>query len=539
MKPIDSTGLDKTTNVQTDLCIIGGGIAGISIAREFIGTRLNVCLVESGAYELDIETQALHELRNVGHPTRQNFLARARYFGGTSNLWAGRSMRLDPIDFEPRDWVPNSGWPIAFTDVAGYYARAERVLELPDTDELQHRVGTFVSGAGADARLFRDSELRPKLVSWGRRPLRFKKAYLKQLEQSANIQIYLKANATEIVTSESGGSVRYLAAATLNGNELRIEARNFVLACGGLENPRLLLLSRRAQSNGLGNDHDLVGRYFMEHPRAIVGSVRLSQPLGESLLLGTPLGDGKIQVGVGISDQLQRRERLLNSYLSLEPQLSDIALQAYESSANVVKVLMHKGASGKRVKNSAGRMSEMRDLAYLLTPKEVMPHFVYRYYARLKALTHRFRRVLDLTIVNFCEQLPRADSRVYLSDSRDRLNMNTLVLDWKIGAEETASLMRLQVLLAEQLSRLGAGRVESPDLNATGVSYTDASHHIGTTRMSADPRRGVVDANTRVHGVVNLYVAGSSVFPTAGSANPTLTIVALALRLADHLKRRS
>jgi len=184
-------------------------------------------------------------------------------------------------------------------------------------------------------------------------------------------------------------------------------------------------------------------------------------------------------------------------------------------------------------------MSEMRDLAYLLTPKEVMPHFVYRYYARLKALTHRFRRVLDLTVVNFCEQMPRADSRVYLSDLRDRLNMNTLVLDWKIGNEETESLMRLQALLAEQLSRLGAGRLESPDLQATGLSYTDASHHIGTTRMSSDPRVGVVDPDARVHGVSNLFIAGSSVFPTAGSANPTLTIVALALRLADHLKRMS
>jgi choline dehydrogenase-like flavoprotein len=537
MKPIDSTGLAKTTNVQTDLCIIGGGIAGISIVREFIGTRVNVCLIESGGHELDAETQALHELRNVGYPTRQNFIARARYFGGTSNLWAGRSMRLDPIDFEPRNWVPNSGWPIAFADVASHYARAENALELPATDQLQGRVDRFLSGTGADAALFRDGQLRPKLVTWGRRPLRFKKAYLKQLEQSTNVRIYLNANATEIVTSESGGRVNYVAAATLNGNELRIEARNFVLACGGLENPRLLLLSRRTQPKGLGNDHDLVGRYFMEHPRAIVGSIHLAKPLGESLLLGTPLTDGKMQIGVGPSDEIQRSERLLNSYVSLEPRLSDIALQAYESSANVVKALMHKGHTAGRTKASGNRMSEIRDLAYLLTPKEVMPHFMYRYYARLKALTHRFRHVLDLTIVNFCEQIPRADSRVYLSDTRDRLNLNTLVLDWRIAREETQSLARLQGLLAEQLSRRNGGRLEGPDLRETTPSYTDASHHIGTTRMSADPRLGVVDPSARVHGVSNLFLAGSSVFPTAGSANPTLTIVALALRLADHLKR--
>jgi choline dehydrogenase-like flavoprotein len=178
---------------------------------------------------------------------------------------------------------------------------------------------------------------------------------------------------------------------------------------------------------------------------------------------------------------------------------------------------------------------EIRDLAYLLTPKEVMPHVVYTHYARLKALTHRFRRVLDLTIVNFCEQVPRAESRVHLSTSRDRLGMNTLVLDWKIDREESVSLVRLQSLLAERLSQRRAGELQGA--GEAAPSYTDASHHIGTTRMSADPRLGVVDASTRVHGVANLFIAGSSVFPTAGSANPTLTIVALALRLADHLKR--
>ena len=463
-------------------------------------------------------------------------MARARYFGGTSNLWAGRSMRLDPIDFERRDWVPNSGWPIAFADVEAYYARAEGILELPDAELLQENVGLFLSGTGTDAALFGDGDLRPKLVTWGRRPLRFQKTYLKELEKSPNIRIFLNTNATEIVTSEAGNRVEYVAAATLSGNLLRIEARNFVLACGGLENPRLLLLSRHRQPEGLGNDHDVVGRYFMEHPRAIFGTVRLSEPLGASLLLGTPLADGKMQIGVGPSEQIQRRERLLNSYLSLEPQLSDIALQAYESSANVVKVLMDKDHARKRAK-SPGRMSEIRDLAYLLTPKEVMPHFVYRHYARLKALTHRFRRVLDLTIVNFREQVPRPESRVYLNTSRDRLGMNTLVLDWKIDREETASLVRLQALLAQRLSQQRAGELEGPDLREAAPSYTDASHHIGTTRMSTDPRLGVVDASTRVHGVANLFIAGSSVFPTAGSANPTLTIVALALRLADHLKR--
>jgi choline dehydrogenase-like flavoprotein len=179
----------------------------------------------------------------------------------------------------------------------------------------------------------------------------------------------------------------------------------------------------------------------------------------------------------------------------------------------------------------------MRDLAYLLTPKEVMPHWMYRGYAALKSLSHRFREVSELTVINFCEQVPRRSSRVFLGESRDRLGLHKLVLDWKIGAEETGSLMQLQELVNRQLQTRGLGELDVEELRRAPPAYTDASHHIGTTRMSADVKCGVVNNQCRVHDVDNVYVAGSSVFPTAGCANPTLTLVALALRLADHLKQ--
>ena len=484
------------------------------------------------------ETQSLYDLQSVGHPTRQDFIARARYLGGTSNLWAGRCMRLDPIDFERREWVPNSGWPITYSDVEAYYSRAERVLDLPEMRRVDEAVRVFLSGNGRDAAVFRRAELQPKQVTWAPRPVRFRKAYLRELTACQQIRIYLNANVTELVPNEAGDRVDHVVATTLNGVQLQISARRFVLACGGLENARLLLVSRRRHSNGIGNDQDVVGRYFMEHPRAIFGTVRLSAPLSRSLLLGAPLANGRIQLGIGLSEQLQRREQLLNNYLSLEPQLSKIALQAFQSSANVVRAHMRKRFEGSRAGELRTLLPELRDLAYFLTPQEVMPHFIYKQYARFKALTHRFRKVRDLTIINFSEQVPRRESRVFLGALRDRLNMNTLVLDWNIGHEETASLMRIHGLLAERLVHEGVGRLDNADGRGPAPTYTDASHHLGTTRMSEDPRFGAVDGNARVHGVKNLFIAGSSVFPTVGSANPTVTIVALALRLADHLRRR-
>ena len=537
MKPIDSRQLSKSSTIETGICIIGAGVAGISIAREFIGTSHDVCMIESGAYSADEQTQSLYELESIGYPVRQNFMARARYFGGSSNLWAGRSMRLSPLDFSRRDWVPNSGWPIGYSDIESYYPRAEQVLELPDANGLREKVLAACTSANAESALFGSSDLQAKVVMWGRRPMRFQKTYRKPLRRARNIRMVLNASAVELLTNESGDRVEAVRAATLNGKELRISARVFVLACGGLENARLLLVSRRRHANGLGNRHDIVGRYFMEHPRAIFGSVRLSVPFSSSLLLGAPLPDGKVQIGIGLSDEVQRRERLVNSYLTLEPQLSRLAEQTFQSSANVVKVLMRRGYAGRRTDLFRTNLPEIRDLVYLLTPKEVMPLPVYKSYAALKAFSHRFRKVSDLTIINYCEQVPRPESRVFLSDARDRLGVNTLVLDWKIGAEETAAILRLQELFAERLERQGIGKFSRRELGSAGPQYTDASHHMGTTRMSDDPRQGVVDRNSRVHEVDNLFVAGSSVFPTVGYANPTLTIVALALRLADHLKR--
>jgi choline dehydrogenase-like flavoprotein len=536
MRSIDTRTLSKFNRVETEICIIGAGAAGVTLAREFVGTRHDVCLIESGGLAPDEDTQSLYELSSIGYPVRQNFMSRARYFGGTSNLWAGRSMRLDPIDLAQREWVPDSGWPIDYAELEAWYPRAEQVLGLPDRTQVDAGLGRLRAGQGPERGLFRGADLKPHLALWARSPMRFRKAFRKALERSPNVRIYLNANVTEIEPDESGRHVRLVHAETLTGQQLLISAKRYVLACGGLENARLLLLSRRRHPNGIGNEHDVVGRYFMEHPRAIVGTVHLSVPLSSSLVLGAPLPDGKVQVGIALTDEAQRRERLLNSYLALEPQLSAIGRQAYQSSANVVKVLTRTGYAGKRSDVFRVRLPEVRDLAYLLTPKEVMPHFIYRQYARLKALSHLFRKVSTLTIINFCEQMPRRDSRVYLATTRDRLGLNTLVLDWKIGDEETRSLRRLQHMLAVRVAREGLGEVKMMPADAA-PEYTDASHHIGTTRMSNDPRAGVVDRNARVHGMENLYIAGSSVFPTAGNANPTLTLVALALRLADHFKR--
>jgi hypothetical protein len=308
-----------------------------------------------------------------------------------------------------------------------------------------------------------------------------------------------------------------------------------VLACGGLETARLLLVSRRRHRNGIGNEHDVVGRYFMEHPRALYGRIRVRDGVSLPYITGVPLADGKVQLGVALSAQAQRSAQVLNSYVSLEPAMSELAARQYGRSIGVARMIVRRGYDHSQ-RTASTDAASIRELIYQLTPKEIMPHWLYRPYALLKRRVRRRRRIGHLTVINFCEQAPDPASRVTLSDKRDALGVNRLVLDWRIGEAERRSVAHLHETIGRAVERAGIGTLEVGAGAADELHFTDASHHMGTTRMSDDPRAGVVDRNCRVHGLSNLYVASSSVFPTAGHANPTLTIVALTLRLADLIK---
>jgi hypothetical protein len=533
---IDANRLEPNSIVYADICVVGAGAAGITLSSELNGSSQSVCLVESGGYDPDENTQSLYDLDIAGYPVRENFMSRARYFGGTCNLWAGRSMKLTELDLLKRDWVPNSGWPITYSELQHHYSKAEKILKLPSFDTfenstLQRRMSP------SEKTLFNNDELEPNISLWAKKPLRFGAAYKSRLKRSRNVTIYLNANVTEVMMNPAGNLVAELQFVTLSGKKARIRAKRFVLACGGLENARLLLVSRGVQPNGIGNQFDLVGRFFMDHPRTVYGKIRLSGKQRLPLLLGIPVRDGIGQLGIQLSEKVQRKERLLNNYISLERHWSPQTARAYSSFIYSMKILLRKGYSGKRFTLSGAKLAKIPELIYLLSPRELMPHSLYRVF---KGVREKIGKDLtELTIVNYCEQVPNPASRVFLSQERDRLNMNRLILDWKVGTEETQTLARLQELLDYYLRKNHMGYLDAGSDEISRLSYTDASHHIGTTRISENPAQGVVDANCKVHGVQNLFIAGSSVFPTCGYANPTWTIAALAIRLADHLKKIS
>ncbi len=533
MSIIDARTLEDRC-LQTDVCIVGAGAAGITLALELAGSGRDICLIEGGDLAPDEATQSLYDLESVGYPPRENYMSRARYFGGSCNLWAGRSMLLSQFDMAPRPWVPHSGWPISHTALASYYPRAAEILRLPDWQRF--KIGAHQGRMSADERhLLEDGRLTPTVSLWAPAPMRFGAAYRRALARALRTRVLMNANVTHIQLNDAGNRVESLRVATLSGRRFTLQASTVVLACGGLENARLLLASRDRQPHGIGNRFDQVGRYFMDHPRAVFGKVRLRAGSRLPLLRGFPLPDGKVQVGLGLPEETQRRERLLNPYLTIESAASGYTQRSYQSSVELMKILLRRGHAGRRWQFGRVDLGAVPGIIYLLTPKEILPHSVYRWCWLARQALPRRPRPASFVVVYFCEQPPDPASRVQLGRAVDRLGVNRLILDWRIGDTVLASMHRLQQLLADRLEQTGLGRLENPE---SEPRFTDASHHMGTTRMSDDPRTGVVDRDGLVHGVANLYVAGSSVFPCAGHANPTLTVVALTLRLSEHLERR-
>jgi choline dehydrogenase-like flavoprotein len=538
---VDGSALSSGTEKEHEICVVGSGIAGILLVMELSRTGKDICMIESGAWTPDDDTQSLYALNNVGYPIRKHYQSRIRYFGGSCNIWAGRAMIYNEIDLLSRPWLDSSGWPVDFAELDRYYASAARYLNLPSYDKLkpaswQAKLSDF------EASLIQSANFKTNVSLFAKAPVRFgyKSKYYRAVKNSKNITLYINSNVVNLQLNEPLSRVVRMDVACLNGVRYTVKPKKVVLACGGLENTRILMASDKQMPHGIGNQNGLLGRYYMDHPRAVFGRVKLTRRLKLDHMLGMPVRGGKMQLGIALSDKIQAGEGLLNNYLSLEPGYSIGSMELYESFVKLMKRLLRKGYSGKRFDFKNPEMAEVPEMIYLLTPKELLPHFMYyTYYKYSRIAKNVFTKLTHLSIVNYSEQEAINASRVYLDGEKDKLGMPKLILDWKVSDRSLKSSLRLMHLLDEHFRMHEAGHIEEDLTEIKTLPYTDASHHLGTTRMSADPKTGVVDANCQVHGVDNLYVAGSSVFPTAGHANPTLTIAAMSLRLADHLKIRT
>jgi len=505
----DARSLPDHTTLEADLAIIGGGVAGITLARALAGSKTRVCVVESGGLEFDPQIQSLYEGENTGIDYSTT-LTRMRFFGGSSNHWGGYCRPLDPIDFEARDWVPFSGWPFAFDELTPWYEPASEIVQIAPGHFRDRRYWQQQTGESLPALL--TGRMRPLFVHFSP-PTHFGTRYRAELEAAANVQVLLNANVTNIAAAENARAVNRLAIRTLNGLSHSVKARYYVLATGGLENARLLLLSNTVVTAGLGNHNDQVGRYFMEHPHL----------------------SGFAEI---VAAELARLPKIFRERVKAEGRQAQVAFnpaRAFLLERRLLNATFMVGLAGTY---QAGALADPGD-AKARAHRDMLLAAQHLLSDNGKPADPNTLGVW-LGVGGSCEQVPNPDSRVSLSGQRDALGLPRLKLDWRLTEQDRLSFYANLRSLGLEFGALGFGRMVETvaDRSDWPQPVAGGSHHMGTTRMSNDPSRGVVDRNCKVHDVENLYVAGSSVFPTSGSANPTLTLVALTLRLAGHLKDR-
>jgi len=544
----DAATVPNGTTLTPDLCIVGAGAAGITLALQFARGGASVLLLESGGRAPEAATQALYEGEVADarlHAPAHRY--RARVFGGSTTIWGGRCTPLEPVDFEPAPALARDGWPIAADALAPYWAAANRLCEAGDP----HYTADAALPAGAPlVEGFAGVHFSADTLERFSCPTDFAARYGTRLEASPHVRVLLHANVTELRLDAAGRRLEHVAVRTLAGGHFTVRPRAGVLAVGGLETPRLLLASRGpSHPRGIGNAHDVVGRHYMCHLAGTLGTVRFAPHV--RIAHGYERSDEGVYCRRRFALRPDARRRLgLPGFAARlhHPRITDPGHGSGPLSLLYLARPFIPWEYARRLDDGEprGARAWLRHAGNVLRDLPATAAFGWhllreRRFADRKfpsIVVHPRHRAYSLDI--HAEQEPTPDSRVTLVEhARDALGMPRLRIDWRYTARDVAGVRRALALLAGDFARGGVATLDYDEASVEReITRYGAygGHHIGTARMGRDPRRSVVDADCRVHGVENLYVAGSAVFPASSQANPTLALVALTLRLARHLE---
>lgn len=527
---LDIEKIKNNETIKTDICIVGGGAAGITLALEFCDQNFKVLIVESGEKKFTHRNQHLSSSKDIGIPSGSLMFSQRRQFGGTTVKWAGRCRPLDEIDFLQKKWIPYSGWPYQKKDLDPYYERSLKVFKL---DELNYSIfAEEPDGWFEDLSKRSDFTSKTFLVSSA---INFALVYGPKIEKSSNIQIMLKANVTNINLDPSGEEVNSLTCRSVHGKSFFVTSAVYILAAGAIESTRLLLSSDQVHKNGVGNQNDLVGRFYMDHAHfgsgAFVDPVKKLNIRKENIqTFGKNAQRSPLYLALGLKEEYLLNNKMTNASGLLVHRNWNKIQDVYYSSVGVAfqsiyDILRHYIYPDIKflIKNIILLLKHIPDLFQYL----------------INILISFMKKDTWVGIHSQFEQVPNPESRIKLSSTKNEIGQANIIIDWKLNSQDIDNLKRYHVEMKANLEKMGLA------INLFPIDYDDngypkrlipGKHHMGTTRMNNNPKLGVVDENCKIHGISNLFISSSSVFPTSGQANPTMTIVALAIKLADHIK---
>jgi choline dehydrogenase-like flavoprotein len=548
---LDGRTIPSGDVLETDVCIVGAGPAGLVLADELVAAGRTVTVVEAGGHNEEARGRVLQEsVRSTGlrYPTPTT---RRCSVEGSASTWfvpaphGGDTLRLrefDPLDLQARPWLDLPGWPVDAQQLRPFYQRARAIFGIPPMAEGLW--GTWDANLLSSPLVAAGSDIEVKPFDFGSAQL-FLEAHCRRVTRDPDVPVVYNSPVGELRRRPAGGSISDVVCYPTDDRSFTISAGTFVLAAGGIENARLLLASRSGRPQGLGNEHDLVGRYFMEHPRfsAALVAVGAASPLRDPAVHDIHDHQGRpVQRKYALHAEAARRHRAANHHFFFRRAMLNSSVLGQLDGVNV-----HDRREGlrrlKRIVRTRTLPADRSDLLRQLGRSASYPLLWLDLHGRYRAgqtVPARFRHEPLLTLEVMMEQLPNPQSRLRLSRSDGTGPIPAADLDWRVRPEEWQDVHASTERLAEALRRHGDAEVLNlvPSDGSRPPRLIKADHHMGTTSMDPDPRRGVVDVDSRVHGLQNLYVLGSSTFPTAGGANPTLTIVAFTLRLAELLRRQ-
>ena len=552
---IDAEALHNNAIVRADVAVVGAGPAGIVLALELAQAGYEVALIESGRLGFSKPIQTLSEV-SAFDPQCHAPMAECtrRQVGGASTIWGGRCVPYDPVDFDQRDYIPDSAWPVTYEELTPYFQRACDYFLCGQAEFNLHQIPSIAQKSIVPG-LPDGHVLTSTLERWSL-PTNFGQEYGPALKRSRRIKLLYGLTCTEIETHEQGTQVQALVGKTLNGKTVRVQGQQYVLAGGALNTTRLLLASDRRHPGGIGNHSGLLGRFYMGHLSGEIATVQFTTTPQKTVFKFDRDPDGVyLRRRFSFSREFLHDQKLANivAWLGV-PQFADpshrngiLSLAHLALNSPVLgrylrtKVPRELGFHDTKTSPWTHGTNILKDLGNTLT---FVPGFAYqRFLARRKIpALFVYSGANEYPLHYHSEQQPNPNSRVSLSDERDILGLRKLVIDLRCTPQDIDTVVRAHRYWDDHLRRYGCGQLKflTDDLEARVLAqFRDGFHQVGTTRMAARPGEGVVDGDCRVHGMDNLFVASSSIFVTSGQANSTFMIIVLALRLSIHLDKKT